>query len=217
MSFLLGGGFALAAYTGRWRHAKDLDLYILPADRELAVAALAAAGFEDYYRRQPYDRGWIFRSQRGGVIVDLIWSMANQRASVDRRWFARAGRIALRQQRLRVIPPEEFIWCKLYIMQRDHCAWMDIFNLLYVNAAVVDWPHLIQRLERDTPLLKALLHIFGWLCPAQARALPSRLWKRLGMEPPPGDPAPPDHDRVPLLDSRRWFAGRERPGDTLEI
>src|SRR3979490_1262950 len=31
--FLLGGGFGLAAYTGRWRNTKDMDIYVLPAER----------------------------------------------------------------------------------------------------------------------------------------------------------------------------------------
>src|SRR5579862_746197 len=38
--FMLGGGFALAAYTGRWRDTKDIDFYIRPEDREAAVQAL---------------------------------------------------------------------------------------------------------------------------------------------------------------------------------
>src|SRR5438552_20733 len=41
--FLLGGGFALGAYIGRWRNTKDIDFYILPQDREVAVNALAKA------------------------------------------------------------------------------------------------------------------------------------------------------------------------------
>src|SRR5262245_25527817 len=31
--FLLGGGFALATFTGRWRDTKDIDFYILPTAR----------------------------------------------------------------------------------------------------------------------------------------------------------------------------------------
>src|SRR5947208_9059987 len=38
--FLLGGGFALASYTGRWRDTKDIDFYIHPRDRKKAIAAL---------------------------------------------------------------------------------------------------------------------------------------------------------------------------------
>src|SRR5215510_10728213 len=41
--FVLGGGFALAAYTGRWRDTKDIDFYILKPDRAAAIAALTAA------------------------------------------------------------------------------------------------------------------------------------------------------------------------------
>src|SRR4051812_25715203 len=45
--FLLGGGFALATYIGRWRNTKDIDFYIKHDDREKAVEALTKAGFED--------------------------------------------------------------------------------------------------------------------------------------------------------------------------
>src|SRR3954471_24366717 len=43
ISFLLGGGFALATFTGRWRDTKDIDFYIRPQDREKAIAALTEA------------------------------------------------------------------------------------------------------------------------------------------------------------------------------
>src|SRR5262245_29469443 len=41
--FLLGGGFALATYTGRWRDTKDIDFYILPEARRAAVESLTNA------------------------------------------------------------------------------------------------------------------------------------------------------------------------------
>ncbi|MGH7868364.1 MAG: hypothetical protein ACREP9_12250, partial [Candidatus Dormibacteraceae bacterium] len=88
ISFMLGGGFAFAAYTGRWRDTKDIDFYIEPGAREAAVRALGSVEFEDYYRHLPYDRKWIYRSTRSGVIVDVIWAMANKRARVDKSWFA---------------------------------------------------------------------------------------------------------------------------------
>src|ERR1700704_2487797 len=43
--FMLGGGFALATFTGRWRDTKDIDFYIHPRDRNIIVAALTRAGF----------------------------------------------------------------------------------------------------------------------------------------------------------------------------
>src|SRR6516164_1377094 len=163
--FMLGGGFALATFTGRWRDTKDIDFYIHPQDRGKVVESLTSVGFKDYYTKLAYDRKWIYRSVQSDVIVDIIWSMANQRAQVDDLWFQRAGTSELRGQRLLVIPAEELMWCKLYIMQRDHCDWGDVFNLVYAIGTKLDWTHLIMRLGEDLPLLRAVLQVYAWLCP----------------------------------------------------
>src|SRR4051812_15770154 len=160
--FMLGGGFALATFTGRWRDTKDIDFYIHPGDREAAVTALTKAGFADYYSQRAYDRKWIYRSTRSGVIVDVIWAMANQRAQVDDLWFHHARSMLIRGEKLQVLPLEEFMWCKLYIMQRDHCDWTDIFNLPYAVGPRLDWARLLKRLEEDLPVLRALLGMFSW-------------------------------------------------------
>lgn len=214
--FMLGGGFALAAYTGRWRDTKDIDFYIRPADRDKVVLALAKAGFNDYFRQRPYDRRWIYRSIRSDVIVDIIWSMANQRAQVDKAWFKRAGALQLRGQELLVIPPEELMWCKLYILQRDHCDWTDVFNLLYAVGPQLDWPHLLWRLEEDRPLLKAALQVYGWLCPKCVLKLPRLLWRELRM-PLPRASRRQERNHISLLDSRGWFAALQPPERKLEV
>ncbi len=215
--FMLGGGFALAAFIGRWRDTKDIDFYIKPQDRDATVAALTAAGFADYYDRLPYDRKWIYRSVKGDVIVDIIWSMANQRAQVDDLWFQRAGPVCLRGEQLRVIPREEFVWCKLYILQRDHCDWTDIFNLLYAGGGDLDWEHLLWRLQDDLPLLKGLLTVYGWLCPVEVLRLPQNLWSRIGLPQPTPATSAPSRNRIRLLDSRCWFAALKPPGEKLDV
>lgn len=214
--FMLGGGFALAAFTGRWRDTKDIDLYIRPGDRDRVVAALTDAGFDDYFQQKPYDRRWIYRSVRKDVIVDVIWSMANQRAQVDDLWFGRAGTVELRGQHLLIIPPEELMWCKLYILQRDHCDWTDVFNLLYAAGPSLEWNHLLSRLEEDTPLLKAVLQVYGWLCPNYVLKLPARLWRRLRVPRPKPQPKP-KRNHIRMLDSRGWFAALQPPSRKLEV
>ena len=52
--FMLGGGFALATFTGRWRDTKEIDLYIHPRDRDRAALALTQAGFNDYFATRAY-------------------------------------------------------------------------------------------------------------------------------------------------------------------
>jgi len=214
--FLLGGGFALATFTGWWRDTKDIDFYVRPQDRFTVIRALNRAGFSDYYRRLKYDRKWIYRSIRSNVIVDIIWAMANQRAQVDDLWFKGAGSVHIRGEEVHVIPKEELLWCKLYIMQRDHCDWTDVFNLVYAQGRHIDWGHLFNRLGEDTPVLKAMLTMYGWLCPKSARALPRVLWDRLGLRPPPpGVNFRRDHIR--LLDSRAWFTALLPKGKKLEV
>jgi hypothetical protein len=217
VQFLLGGGFALATYTGRWRDTKDIDFYIHPRDRSTVRKALVKAGFSDYYRELRYDRKWIYRSVRSKVIVDAIWAMANQRAQVDELWFKRANQVMVRGEPLHVVPMEELAWCKLYIMQRDHCDWTDLLNLIYACGKRINWPHLIARLENDTPLLQAMLTLYGWLCPKSAAELPNSLWKALSMPRPKPQPDPPRFDHIKLLDSRAWFTALQPKGKKLEV
>jgi hypothetical protein len=205
LRIMLGGGFAMASYTGRWRNTKDIDFYILHKDRDKAKEALTKAGFIDYFDQLPYDRKWIYRSTRAGVIVDVIWAMANQRAQVDDEWFANAARISIRGEQLGVVPVEEFVWCKLYILQRDHCDWTDVLNVLFATGTEINWDRLLKRLEEDWPLLKALLTLYGWVCPRRAARLPESLRKRLKLE-APVIPRRNRFNRIRLLDSRDWFA-----------
>jgi hypothetical protein len=214
---MLGGGFALATFTGRWRDTKDIDFYIHPRDRERVVEALSRSGFKDYYPQLAYDRKWIYRSTQSDVIVDIIWSMANQRAQVDDLWFQRAKMLNLRGQRLLLIPPEELMWCKLYILQRDHCDWSDVFNLIYAIGPRMDWSHLLWRLEEDLPLLRAVLHVYAWLCPKHVLKLPSMLWSSLGMPAPRPPAKPSSRNNIRLLDSRGWFAALQPPARKLEV
>jgi hypothetical protein len=214
--FMLGGGFALASFTGRWRDTKDVDFYIQPGHRDRVVEALSNAGFKDYFAERPYDRKWIYRSVQTGVIVDIIWAMANQRTQVDELWFERSGQVELRGERLAIVPPEELMWCKLYILQRDHCDWTDVFNLLYAAGPRLDWQHLIDRLEEDTPLLKALLQVYAWLCPKDVLKLPKSLWKTLAL-PSPRKISKPKRNHITLLDSRGWFAALQPPDRKLEV
>jgi hypothetical protein len=213
---LLGGGFALAIYSGRWRNTKDIDFYIRKLHRKAAVEALTRAGFTDYFSKLPYDRKWIYRSTRDGVIVDMIWAMANQRAQVDECWFRDAPAISIRNESLSLVPIEEYMWCKLYILQRDHCDWTDIMNVLYASGEHVNWNHVLDRLEEDWPLLKALLTVYGWICPGRARDLPLVLRRRLKLD-PPLLPRRSRFNRIRLLDSRDWFAGLLEKDKPLQV
>jgi hypothetical protein len=205
LHFALGGAFSLATYTGRWRNTKDLDIYTLPQHREAVMQAVLDCGFSDYFDVLPYDRNWIFRAHCGDCIVDTIWAMANRRALVDEHWICGGPTVQMRDVALRIIPPEEMLWGKLYVLQRERSDWQDILNLLYVAGAKLDWRHLLRRVEGDLPLLRSAVSIYAWLCPGHASHLPDWLWNNLHLPRPDPGAADVDHRNASFIDTRPWF------------
>ena len=205
LPFAVGGGLACMTYAGQWRNTKDFDLYVLRRDREELIRALADLNFTDYYAQLPYDRAWIYRSYKDSHIVDLIWAMANQRAQVDENWF-RGPEVEADGVRFRLLAPEEALWSKLYVLQRDRTDWPDVLNLLWGVGAEIDYRRVLHNLDADAPLLASALLLFAWLCPERARKFPSWLWSELGIHPPVASSDPQlTPNRAGLLDSRPWF------------
>lgn len=200
LKFAIGGGFASNAYSGLWRNTKDLDLFVREADHERFVTLLSDLGLRDYYDQKPYDRSWIYRGCIGDQIVDIIWQMANHRAAVDEFWINCGPSMELEGEMFHVIPPEETLWTKLYVLQRERCDWPDALNLVGSVGPYLDWRRLMERVGEDAPLLSAVLSVFAWVCPHRARQLPEWLWSRLQL------PAPANGEAKPqLLDSRPWM------------
>lgn len=204
--FAVGGGLAAMTYAGLWRNTKDIDLYILPRDRERMVQLLFDMGLQDYYEKLAYDRSWIFRSYQADTIVDLMWGMANQRAWVDEGWL-RGPEVEADGVRFRLLPPEEALWSKLYVLQRDRCDWPDSFNLLHGLGSQLDWKRLFHLLGSDARLLAGLLCAYAWLSPDGARQLPNWIWTELAISQPEEESTTAlTRRRAGLLDSRPWFA-----------
>jgi hypothetical protein len=206
IEFAIGGSLAMALHAGISRPTKDLDLYVKPDEKDRMIALLLDMGFSDYYDQVPYDRDWIFRGISGDVIVDVIWQMANRRAVVDEGWISRGPLIDCGGQEVRLLPIEEMIWNKLYVLQKDRCDWPDILNLVDLSLDTIDWHHLADRLGEDLPLLQALLDVYSWLRPDFSARLPEWLRCRDGAGQIPA-PADITAQRASLLDSRPWLIG----------
>ena len=209
LRFAVGGGFATMVYTGHWRETKDIDFFIVERDKEEMIRILTECGLEDYYDQQAYERHWIYRSHKGENIVDVIWAMANRRAAVDEQWLD-GPEVELDGERFQLVPAEETLWSKLYVLQRDRCDWPDGLSLIYAVGTDLDWRRLLERLKDDAALLSALLSVFRWVCPDRARELPGWLWSELGTSQTLPDPqVDRDGNRASLLDSRPWLTPTE--------
>ena len=202
--FAVGGGLAAMTYAGQWRNTKDIDLYVLPRDRGRMIELVLALGLEDYYEKQPYDRNWIYRSYKDDTIVDIMWAMANQRAQVDEAWL-NGPEVEAGEQRFHLLPAEEELWSKLYVLQHDRCDWPDALNLLYGVGPELDWRRLLAGVAEDLALLAGLLSCFAWLHAERANELPRWLWSALHLSPPAAAGLEQARTRARLLDSRPWF------------
>ena len=215
--FLLAGALALATYTGHWRNTKDIDVVIRLVDRDRVIAALARAKFADYFDREPYDRSWIFRGTKDGVLFDVIWALPNHRVGIDEFWFERAQPLLLHGRNYLAAPVEEIVRIKLYVMQRERCDWVDVLNILAASVESISWPWLVDRMGRDLPLLHAALAIFNWMCPGRAHALPAWLRKQFALPRIESeDFGLTEERRVKLFDSRPWFALHQPADQPLE-
>ena len=215
--FLLHGAMALATYTGHWRNTKDVDVIVRREDHQRAIGALRAAGFEDYYPQLAYDRSWIFRGFKNGVLFDIIWALPNHRVPIDDGWFEHARALWMRGRLFATVPAEELVRVKLYVFQRERCDWVDVLNVLAGAVERIDWRRLVHRMGRDLPLLQGVLAIFNWLSPHRAALLPGWLREQFALPAiEVDDPAAAEERRVRLFDSRPWFAPHQPADRVLE-
>jgi hypothetical protein len=210
--FLVGGGWALYSYLGRWRSTKDIDLFIRPAELERTLAALATGGFTC----EVTDPTWLGKARRGGALIDIIFCSYNGLFPVDDSWHANGRQTVVLGVPCKVVGPEEMIVSKSFVAARDRFDGADVSWLIRATARQLDWER-IEWLMRDhwQVLLWQLIH-FVYVFPAGTRLVPSglmaRLLARFGRE-LISDQGPPLVCRGPMLDPKLYRAEISVSGD----
>lgn len=172
---LIGGTFALEAYTGIRRATKDLDLHILRDDWSRCAAALA----DDGIATELTFPHWLGKAGRGRHYVDLLFNSGNGICPVDRHWFAHARQIRLWRMPAQLCPPEEMIWTKSFVQERERFDGADVLHLLRAQAEALDWTRLIDRFGDNGDVLFSHLVLFGFVFPGQRYRVPSRVRRLL--------------------------------------
>jgi hypothetical protein len=173
--FLVGGAYALAHYTGIIRDTKDLDVFVRPRDAETVLETFAAAGYHTD-RTFPH---WLGKVYQGEHILDVIYSSGNGIVDVDDLWFAHAVPGTVLGRRVLLCPPEEMIWSKGFIMERERFDGADINHLIRACWRSLDWDRLFRRFGPHGRLLLAHLILFGYVYPAETAKVPAELMQEL--------------------------------------
>ena len=173
--FLVGGGFALAQYTPVVRNHKDLDVFVRPEHLRVAFEALRRADFEVVL---PYPH-WLGKALQGDVFVDIIFSSGNGVALVDDEWFAHAIEGEVLGQQLPLCPPEEVIWSKAFVCERERFDGADVQHIIRDCGGKLDWERLLRRFGPHWRVLLAHLVLFGFAYPGERDRVPSWVMETL--------------------------------------
>ena len=156
--FLIGGTFAFV-------HQRDL---------ERALSALATLGCHTEVTF-PH---WLGKGYLGEDFVDIIFASGNGVAVVDDLWFQHATRSRVLGVDALLIPAEEMIWSKGFIMERERFDGADVAHILHARADQLDWERLLWRFDRHWRVLYAHLVLFGFIYPAERTRIPRAVLRR---------------------------------------
>src|SRR5215203_812183 len=161
--FLVGGAYAFAPYTGIVRHTKDFDVFVRPADFDRALAAFAARGWQT----ERTFAHWLGKGRLGEDFVDVIFSSGNGVARVDEEWFDNAVAGEVLGRPVKLVPAEEMIWSKSFIMERERFDGGDVSHVFRSRASELDWDRLLRRFDVNGGwrVLLAHLTLFGYIYP----------------------------------------------------
>ena len=173
--FLVGGAYALAQYSGIERHTKDLDLFVLKQDAEDVLRLFARAG----YKTEMTFSHWLGKVFKGEQFIDIIFSSGNAIADVDEEWFEHAPEAEVFGVKVKLSPPEEMIWSKAFIMERERFDGADVAHIIQACAATLDWDRLLRRFGEHWRVLLTHLLLFGYIYPAEQNKIPGWVLKPL--------------------------------------
>src|SRR3954463_9391166 len=167
--FLVGGSHAFLEYTGIVRNTKDFDLFLRRDDLDRAMDALKAAG----YRTELTFPHWLGKAWQHEDFVDLVFSSGNGICKVDDGWVDNAGETQVLGMPVKIVPSEELLWQKAFVMERERFDGADIMHILRSRGGSLDWPRLLELFGAPWPLLYTYLLFFHFVYPGDFGSMPA--------------------------------------------
>jgi hypothetical protein len=168
VKYIVSGLYAIYHYTGIYRQTKDLDLFVEPASVVAAARVLKAAGFTVKLEQSH----WIAKALKNGKQIDLIYGMGNGLTFIDSDWYEYSRPGILAAEQVRVAPPEEMLWHRLFVSERHRSDMSDAVHLIFCCGPELDWDRVLHRVPHEWRLLLAQIHLFDFVYPGHRRNVP---------------------------------------------
>lgn len=175
LPFLVGGTHAYFRYTGIARETKDFDVFVQRRDYPRFEQAVRAAG----YQTELKFAHWLGKIYKDNAFIDLIFSGGNGEAAVDDEWFAHSVPGKIFGVDVRLAAPEEMIWSKSYVMERERYDGGDVMHLILRTGKRLDWNRLIKRFGDHWRLLLMQIVKFGFVYPSERFRIPREVTEEL--------------------------------------
>jgi hypothetical protein len=175
LPFLVGGTHAYFRYTGIPRETKDFDVFVRRSDYPRFQEALGRAGYESELKF-PH---WLGKIYKGNAFIDLIFSGGNGEAAVDDEWFEHSVEGKIFGVPVRLAAPEEMIWSKSYVMERERYDGGDVMHLFLRTGKRLDWNRLVNRFGDHWRLLLMQIVKFGFVYPSERFRVPRQVVEEL--------------------------------------
>lgn len=173
--YIVSGLYAVYEYTGIYRETKDLDLFFRPGDVVAAAEVLKPAGFTVKLAQAH----WLGKALKNDVQVDLIYGIGNGLFFIDDDWFEHSRASVLAATPVRIAPPEDLIFHRLFISERHRWDMSDVAHLILMRGQELDWDRLLERVDAHWPLLLAQIVLFDYVYPSYRERVPDRIRQEL--------------------------------------
>ncbi len=175
LPFLVGGTHAYYRYTGIPRETKDFDVFVRGRDYPRIEEIVKRAGYETELKF-PH---WLGKIYKDDAFIDLIFSGGNGEAAVDDEWFEHSVEGKIFGLPVRLAAPEEMIWSKSYVMERERYDGGDVMHLILRTGKRLDWQRLLHRFGDHWRLLLMQVVKFGFVYPSERYRIPREIVEEL--------------------------------------
>lgn len=162
VSYMVGGAFAFFHYTGIFRFTKDLDVFCKSSEYPKIMKFFASKGF----KTELTDARWLAKIYKDEYYIDLIFDTTNNICRVDDTWYQKAVKAEFQGMDVLLVAPEEIIWAKIYVQNRERFDGSDVNHLMLKCGKTLDWKRILSHMEQHWHLLLAQILLFQFVYPS---------------------------------------------------
>ena len=163
--FMIGGAFAMFHYTGIYRNTKDLDVFCKASEYPAILKCFAEKG----YKTELTDVRWLAKAYKGDYFIDVIFDTVNNICRVDDTWYDHATDAEFEGVNIKLLPPEELVWCKIYVQNRERFDGADVNHIIMKYGKKMDWKRLLFHFDQHWHLLLSAIILFQFVYPSEYR------------------------------------------------